>query len=114
MMKIKIGRRSPEGQSTTLTVGTMHEVWITECYLGIAIKTDQGVFGIAQRDDGIEVMLDGKFAWTSMDMKRDKPSPVPDDEGFLDKAGSLRMEKFLKTRSGQTVSKPPPRSARND
>lgn len=72
-MKIKIGSRKPEGHSTTLTIGIMHEVRITECYLGIAIDTDQGVFGIAQRDEGIEVMLNGKFAWTSMDLKRDNP-----------------------------------------
>jgi len=34
-------------------------------YCGIGIITDQGVFGICQRDNGIEVMLDGNAVWDS-------------------------------------------------
>jgi hypothetical protein len=38
---------------------------LSECYSGIGIKTDAGMFGIAQRDGGIEVLRDGKLAWAS-------------------------------------------------
>lgn len=104
-MKIRIGNLNPEGQITTLTPGIMHEVRIEECYLGIAMETDQGVFGISQRDDGIEVMLNGQLVWSSMELKGAprvfNPPPVPDDEGFIDKEGSMRMEKFLKTRTNK-------------
>lgn len=33
------------------------EVTIRDCYIGVGIQTEQGLFGIAQRDGGIEVML---------------------------------------------------------
>ena len=36
------------------------EILVGELYNGIGIPTDKGLFGIAQRDDGIDVLLDGK------------------------------------------------------
>lgn len=39
------------------------EVTLTEVYSGVGIRTDAGLFGIAQRDGGIEVMLNGKMVW---------------------------------------------------
>lgn len=42
---------------------------LSDVFSGIGIKTDMGLFGIAQRDDGIEVMLNGKTVWTSHEIK---------------------------------------------
>ena len=42
-----------------------NELLLSDVYSGIGIETKMGTFGIAQRDDGIEVMLDGKTVWTS-------------------------------------------------
>ena len=41
------------------------ETTLSEVYSGVGIKTEMGLFGIAQRDGGIEVMLNGKTVWTS-------------------------------------------------
>lgn len=38
---------------------------LSDVFSGVGIETAMGLFGIAQRDDGIEVMLDGKTVWTS-------------------------------------------------
>lgn len=69
-MKIKIG--SPEALQRTEIDVHFGEVVIQGCYNGIGIETDQGLFGIAQRDDGIEVMLDGKLVWSSMELEEKK------------------------------------------
>lgn len=37
----------------------------SEVYSGLRIETPSGHFGIAQRDDGIEVLQDGKLVWSS-------------------------------------------------
>jgi hypothetical protein len=66
-MKIKIG--TPKEPDWTEIDVHYREAIISECYNGIGIETDQGLFGIAQRDDGIEVMLNGEFVWSSMDLK---------------------------------------------
>lgn len=39
------------------------EVILSEVYSGVGIQTDAGLFGIAQRDGGIEVLLNGKTVW---------------------------------------------------
>lgn len=44
------------------------ELILSEVYSGVGIETDMGLFGIAQRDGGIEVMLDGKTVWTSHEL----------------------------------------------
>ncbi len=62
-MKIKLGTQG-DPEWTEINVGS-HEILIQECYTGIGIETDQGLFGIAQRDNGIEVILDGKLVWSS-------------------------------------------------
>lgn len=38
---------------------------LSDVFSGIGIKTDAGMFGIAQRDGGIEVLRDGKLVWAS-------------------------------------------------
>ena len=38
---------------------------LSEVYSGVGIETDQGVFGICERDGGIEVLLDSKLIWSS-------------------------------------------------
>jgi hypothetical protein len=48
----------------TVEVGP-REVMLSGVYNGVGVKTKQGLFGIAERDSGIEVMLDGKLVWSS-------------------------------------------------
>lgn len=64
-MKIKIGDK-PE--NTVIVDASSYIVTLIDVFCGIGIETDQGRFGIAQRDDGIEVLLDGKLVWSSMDI----------------------------------------------
>lgn len=52
-MKIEIAR------DVTLDVGG-REVTLHDVFCGIGIPTDVGTFGIAQRDGGIEVRLNGR------------------------------------------------------
>jgi hypothetical protein len=44
-----------------ISVDECGDIILEDVFLGIGIKTDMGLFGIAQRDDGIEVMLDGEL-----------------------------------------------------
>jgi len=41
------------------------EVTLYDVYSGVGIQTDAGLFGVAQRDGGIEVMLDGTMLFAS-------------------------------------------------
>jgi len=41
------------------------DVTLRKVFNGVGIETDQGHFGIAMRDDGIEVMLNGALVWSS-------------------------------------------------
>jgi len=50
-----------------------HDIILSDVFNGIGIETDQGRFGIAQRDMGIEVMLDGKLVWSSTELTKDRP-----------------------------------------
>jgi hypothetical protein len=61
-MKIKATRDSDGEPAITLS----------EVFSGIGIETDMGLFGIAQRDGGIEVMLDGKTVWTSHELEAER------------------------------------------
>lgn len=70
-MKIKFGT-GHDPDWTVINVGS-HEVLIQDCFTGVGLETDQGLFGIANRDDGIEVMLDGKLVWSSMELKDNPP-----------------------------------------
>lgn len=61
------------------------EVTLTEVYSGVGIKTDAGLFGIAERDGGIEIMLDGKTVWamgapTDDDLPETLPPPPLTEE----------------------------------
>lgn len=53
-MKIRLGN----AQGTFIE--TSNEVTLFDVFSGVGIQTDAGLFGIAQRDGGIEVMLEGK------------------------------------------------------
>lgn len=67
-MKIRI--ENPDktvGYSTVIDTG-LNDITVEDCFLGIGMETDQGLFGIAMRDDGIEVMLNGNLVWSSMSL----------------------------------------------
>ena len=74
-MKIKITQgvrvSSPTGLFKTTAfpanaeVEPYGDVDLEEVYNGVGIKTDQGLFGICMRDNGIEIMLDGEAVWDS-------------------------------------------------
>lgn len=51
-----------------INVNADGEVVLSDVFLGVGIETSMGLFGIAQRDDGIEIMLDGKTVWTSHEL----------------------------------------------
>lgn len=64
-MKIKITEPGyPDIQPLEIDL-ECREVTLREVYNGIGIETDQGRFGIAERDGGIEVMLNGELIWSS-------------------------------------------------
>ena len=50
-----------------IEINTNGELIISKNYAGIGLQTDDGLFGVAQRDEGIEVMLDGQHVWSSDD-----------------------------------------------
>jgi hypothetical protein len=53
------------------------EVYLSEVYSGVGIQTDAGLFGIAQRDGGIEVMLNGKTVWARGASSEDLANTLP-------------------------------------
>lgn len=99
-----------------------HGIVLEDVFNGIGIKTDQGMFGIAQRDGGIEVMLDGKFVWGSVDaLAWVDPGPKPkshphgqlaypaeDPPSHEDRIASL--ERFVKVFKEQGIPGPDVRS----
>lgn len=62
MTKMRIG--PDRGPHVDIDVAA-EPVILRDVFCGIGIETDQGHFGIAQRDGGIEVMLDGVLVWSS-------------------------------------------------
>ena len=65
-MKIEIYNiHSACGKSVTIDVDSTQEVNLSEVYNGIGIETEQGVFGFAQKDGGIEIVLNGEQIWNS-------------------------------------------------
>lgn len=88
-------------------------VYLSEVYSGVGITTDMGLFGIAQRDGGIEVMLDGKTVWTSHEIRgagvfssvqddligvvTDEPVRLPDGSGFFTASSPLPKTHWLYT-----------------
>ena len=83
-MKIKFGTgKDPEW--TEINVGS-HDVLIQNCFCGISIETEQGLFGIAQRDDVIEILFDGKIILNSDQVKN--------------MISNLEVASFIKTMTG--------------
>ncbi len=64
-MKIVIQKKGDEPPYKTVVDTGVMDVELRDVFLGVGIRTDQGYFGIAQRDDGIEILLDGKLVWSS-------------------------------------------------
>ena len=68
-MKITI-KNLPGKSSTEISTDVGSKVVeLEDVYNGVGIKTDQGHFSIAQRDSGIEVMLDRKLVWSSSELE---------------------------------------------
>ena len=51
-----------------ITVDEHGELLVDELFNGVGIPTEKGIFGIAQRDDGIEVMLNGKQVYPAQEL----------------------------------------------
>lgn len=73
-MKITVG---PESLFDIVEGGEGSEITLSDVFSGIGIETDMGLFGIAQRDGGIEVMLNGKTVWTSHALPGGSEARVP-------------------------------------
>lgn len=59
-MQIKLTTTSEtETNSSTITVDSTTTVELCEVYNGVGFPCDDGLFGVAQRDGGIEVLKDG-------------------------------------------------------
>jgi hypothetical protein len=75
------------------------EIVLSEVYSGVGIKTDMGLFGIAQRDGGIEVMLEGKTVWTSHEIAPLSPGGpgvrLPDGSGAFVASWPLPKDHWL-------------------
>lgn len=56
---------------------------LDKLYVGVLVTTEKGTFGIAQRDDGIEVTLEGKLVY---------PPPPTEDEDELTLAASAAID----------------------
>lgn len=52
-----------------IDINSEGDVTLSDVFSGVGIQTDMGLFGIAQRDGGIEVLLEGKSVWTSNDLE---------------------------------------------
>lgn len=65
MMKITCG---PTSRFDLVEGGEGSDVVLSEVYSGVGISTPMGLFGVACRDDGIEVMFEGKTVWTSHEL----------------------------------------------
>ena len=63
-MKIEL-KSEGEGNTSTIDVGSMKEVTLRDVFLGVGFDTDDGRYGVAMRDGGIEVMLNEKLVWSS-------------------------------------------------
>lgn len=65
MTRIRIGL---SGQHIDIDAASSF-VNLWDVFSGVGIDTDQGHFGIAQRDGGIEVMLNGGLVWRSRNIE---------------------------------------------
>jgi len=66
-MKIKINAGQEDVDGITINTGVA-DVTLSEVFLGVRIDTPQGYFGIAQRDNGIEIIFEGKMVWSSSEL----------------------------------------------
>lgn len=75
-MKIAI---EPEGQPEIplfQVVSGPFDVILSEVYSGVGIKTSMGVFGVCERDGGIEVLFEGKTVFV---MSESGPPRSPEE-----------------------------------
>ena len=68
--------------SMKIEISEDRELILSEVFNGIGIKTDQGRFGIAQRDGGIEIVKDGKLVWSSTSGPRLRPASISSERPF--------------------------------
>lgn len=81
-MKIVISEPVSPGEAklepVTLDVNC-RDVVCYEVYYGIGIETPQGHFGIAQRDGGIEVLMNGDLVFSSTEPDLRPLGPAPEE-----------------------------------
>lgn len=77
-MKISIFDHVNNGIPIVLDVDS-HKVQLSDVFCGVTIPADQGVFGICQRDAGIEILLNGELVWSSTDMLDGNGKPITYD-----------------------------------
>jgi hypothetical protein len=66
---------SPEGSP---------EITVSDVYSGFGVMTNVGVFGVAQRDGGIEIMFGGKSVWSSNELgPESRPMRLADGSAFM-------------------------------
>ena len=58
-------------ETDTQTLEVTGPVTLHDVFNGVGIQTDDGLFGVAQRDGGIELMLDGELIFSSASMHDD-------------------------------------------
>lgn len=79
------------------------EIILSEVYSGVGIRTDAGLFGIAERDGGIEVMLNGKTVWArGASPDDDLPNTLPPPPAMTEEraAAIAKVISKLNTRIG--------------
>lgn len=81
-MKIRMGK--DDGPHVDVDVSS-YPVTLRDVFCGIGIETDQGRFGIAMRDNGIEVLLNGKLVWSSSE-----------DSSYKDRSVEMSSESAVK------------------
>ena len=60
-----------------IEINSEGDVMLADVFSGVGIQTDDGLYGIAQRDGGIEVTLNGKYVWSNHEL----PVRLPDGSG---------------------------------
>ena len=78
------------------------EVILSDVFSGVGIRTDAGLFGIAQRDGGIEVLLNGTTVWARGASAEDLPNTLPPPPAMTEEraAAIAKVISRLSTRIG--------------
>jgi hypothetical protein len=69
------GGISPAVTGDTVEIDTHgRDVQLVDVFTGVLIDTDQGAFGICQRDSGLEILLDGKVILSTTEALGNEPT----------------------------------------